>query len=94
MRILQSNYNLPSLSWMSHSFCFSDECGQDDLPWKISTSSVPVPFTGFEEAGLESLAELTKVITSNILNIDVPGRILHYYGGYTQLSITLQTSSQ
>ena len=79
---------------MSPTFCFSDECGQDDLPWKISNASLPAPFTGFEEAGLESLAELTKVITSNILNIDVPGRIFNYYVAHTELSITLQTSSQ
>ena len=34
-------------------------------------------FRGFEEAGEDNVTELSRVITSNILNIDVPGKKSH-----------------
>ena len=61
---------------MSHWSCFSEEFQSDDLPWKKCLGAGGVSFTGFEEAGVDNVTELTRVITSNILNIDVPGKII------------------
>ena len=61
---------------MSHWSCFSEEFQSDDLPWKKCMGAGGVSFKGFEEAGVDNVTELTRVITSNILNIDVPGKII------------------
>ena len=48
--------------------------------WKRCKTPGWVSFQGFEEAGEDNVTELTRVITSNVLNIDVPGRsrVTHY----------------
>ena len=76
-RTLQSNYHF-ILSRLSFTIFFSDEIPSDDLPWRKCKTSDCSPFSGFEEAGLDTVNELTKVITSNILNVDVPGKIKHF----------------
>ena len=43
------------------------------MPWRKSKPADWVTFKGFEEAGEDNVTELTRVVTSNILNIDVPG---------------------
>ena len=58
----------------SNRSCFSEELQSDDLPWKKCKLAGWVSFKGFEEAGEDNVTELTRVITSNILNIDVPGK--------------------
>ena len=80
------------LTRMIFTLFFSDEIPTDDLPWRKSNTCDSSPFSGFEEAGLDTVNELTKVITSNILNIDVPGKICLYAS--PKKEIFLQVSSR
>lgn len=51
----------------------SDEHEIIEIPWKFPPQDRGKRFKGFDEAGVDDVHELTKVITSNTLYIEIPG---------------------
>ena len=61
----------------NYAFYFSEDADSLDIPWKNKTGkSKTKVFTGFEAASKDDVNELTKVVTSHILYIDVLGKKL------------------
>ena len=55
---------------------YSEEADSLDIPWIAKgVNSKTKVFTGFEDASTDDVNELTKVVTSHILYIDVLGSI-------------------
>ena len=53
---------------------FSEEAASLDIPWRDKrVNSKTRIFTGFEDASIDDVNELTKIVTSHILYIEVLG---------------------
>ena len=73
----------------------SEEEHEDDtdVPWKRSSLEKSLVFTGFEEAATDDVHELTKVITSHNLCIDVIGKQNFFLIIYKNISMKRELSS-
>ena len=73
---------MPSLPFVSTNISFRDENEEsEDLPWisqeKSSTSSKH--FNGFDQSLVDDVSELTKLVTTNMLKLDIEGKKAKYY---------------
>ena len=71
-----------AIAILSNSIPISDENEVSvDLPWisQESSSTSSKHFNGFDQSLVDDVSELTKLVTSNMLKLDIEGNKHHKY---------------